>query len=662
MTAPLDGIRVLDFTRVLAGPHATRMLCDLGADVIKIEPPAGDLTRFTTPKVNGLSTYFVQQNAGKRNVSIDLGMPAGAALAADLAARCDVVVENYRPGVMARLGLDHVTLRSRHPRLVYASITGYGSSGPWTDRRAYAPVVGAEAGITKAQGDARGSAYTNDPFSHADVYTALEAASAILAALYRREHTGTGCWIDVSMAQTMLYVNEHLHDQLYDGAVDPSWIRSFAPGDYLVVETANGDLVTISGHPAERGTFELFVAAFGLDELRRRSDSAPSRRAWRTSASCASASLQRRPASPTPRRWSSGWRCTASPPARCATPASSPSRHGRRTAGRSPPSPTAATGRSASPTRRGASTTCRDRSPARRAYRGEDNRAVLADLLGYDDAAHRRAGGVRRAVEPPVRQAAERVPPQQGGTLEPGTLESGTLAIGTLLPGVLLPGTLLPPAHPASIGGCRTWSMMWTVASAVAIPAQVTRASPPLSTSTSPSSVTATGPLSESTDPAAASSSGDSAWPATTWALRIESSRSVSARIESRTFVGMWLKASLDGAKIVNGPAPASWSCSDEAATAAENVDSSSISATASATGRPATAAGSTPAQSLAGADAIPGGTVVADVCAAANVSDSAATRSSLRRFDAWGVSRSWRATVVQSWRFVVRCAAPDAG
>src|SRR5262245_30717773 len=242
------------------------MLRDLGADVIKIEPPAGDLTRFTTPKVNGLSTYFVQQNAGKRNVSIDLAVPAGAALAAELAVRCDVVVENYRPGVMTRLGLDHDTLRSRHPRLVYASITGYGSSGPWTDRRAYAPVVGAEAGITKAQGDARGSAYTNDPFSHADVYTALEAASAILAALYRRAHTGVGCWIDVSMAQTMLYVNEHLHDQLYDGADDPNWIRSFAPGDYLVVETANGDLVTISGHPAERGTFELFVAAFGLDE------------------------------------------------------------------------------------------------------------------------------------------------------------------------------------------------------------------------------------------------------------------------------------------------------------------------------------------------------------------------------------------------------------
>ena len=264
---PLTGIRVLDFTRVLAGPHAMRMLSDLGADVVKLEPPSGDLTRFTAPKVNGLATYFVQQNAGKRNISIDLSTAAGAALAAEIAERCDVVVENYRPGVMDRLGLGHATLRARQPRLVYASITGYGSTGPWTKRRAYAPVVGAEAGITKAQGDARGGIYANDVFSHADVYTALEAATAIVAALYRRELTGEGCWIDVSMAQTMLYVNEHLHDQLYDGDVDGGGIRSFAPGDHLVVSTANGDVVAISGHPAERGTFELFVAAFGLDEL-----------------------------------------------------------------------------------------------------------------------------------------------------------------------------------------------------------------------------------------------------------------------------------------------------------------------------------------------------------------------------------------------------------
>jgi len=267
MTGPLEGIRVLDFTRVLSGPHATRMLCDLGADVIKVEPPAGDMTRFSTPRRHGIATYFAQQNAGKRNVSIDLSRPEGAELARRLAERCDVVVENYRPGVMARLGLDFATLSPRNPRLVYASITGYGSTGPWVNRRAYAPVVGAETGVTKAQGDARGGHYANDPHSHADVYTSLEAASAVLAALYQRERTGTGQWIDVSMAETMLYVNEHLHDQLYDGPVEPDWIRSFRPGEYLVFTVASGELVVVSGHPAERGTFELFVRALGLVHL-----------------------------------------------------------------------------------------------------------------------------------------------------------------------------------------------------------------------------------------------------------------------------------------------------------------------------------------------------------------------------------------------------------
>ena len=119
------------------------------------------------------------------------------------------------------MGLGPDELRARNPRLVYVSISGYGATGPWVHRRAYAPVVGAEAGITKAQGDARGAAYANDAHSHADVYTGMEAAAAILAALYRREQTGSGQWIDISMAETFLYVNEHLHDQLYDGEVDP---------------------------------------------------------------------------------------------------------------------------------------------------------------------------------------------------------------------------------------------------------------------------------------------------------------------------------------------------------------------------------------------------------------------------------------------------------
>jgi crotonobetainyl-CoA:carnitine CoA-transferase CaiB-like acyl-CoA transferase len=264
---PLSGVRVLDLSRVLSGPHCTRMLADMGAEVIKIEPPAGDLTRFATPRRHGLSSYFVQQNVGKRNLSLDLATTDGAEILLSLAEHADVLVENYRPGVMARLGLDAETVRARNPRLIYASISGYGQTGPWVRRRAYAPVVEAETGIVASQGNARGGQLAKDPHSHADVYTSLETASAILAALYQRERTGEGQWVDVSMAETMLYVNEHLHDALWDGDDDPQWIRSFRPGDYLVLTVANGESLVVSGHPAERGTFDFFIAAMGRPEL-----------------------------------------------------------------------------------------------------------------------------------------------------------------------------------------------------------------------------------------------------------------------------------------------------------------------------------------------------------------------------------------------------------
>ena len=267
MNTPLEGIRVLDLTRVLSGPHCTRMLADLGAEVIKVEPPEGDLTRFSAPRINGLASYFVQQNVGKRNISIDLTRPGATDIVLDLVERCDVLVENFRPGVMARNGLGYDVVAARNPRIVYASISGYGATGPWVDRRAYAPVVGAESGITKSQGDARGGSYANDPQSHADVYTSLEACSAILAALIQRQRSARGQWIDVSMLQTMLYVNEHAHDELWDGPIGGDAVRSFRPGDYIVATVASGETVVISGHPADRGTFELFATALDRTDL-----------------------------------------------------------------------------------------------------------------------------------------------------------------------------------------------------------------------------------------------------------------------------------------------------------------------------------------------------------------------------------------------------------
>jgi len=264
---PLEGIRVLDFTRVLSGPHATRMLSDLGAEVIKVEPPMGDMTRFAMPRVNSLSSYFIQQNVGKKNISLDMTKPQAVELLKKLVSHCDIVIENFRPSVMHKMGLDYETLSQLNPRLIYTSITGYGATGSWTTRRAYAPVVNAESGITKHQGDVRGGQYANDPHSHGDVYTALEAASAILAALYQREHTGVGQYIDVSMAETMLYVNEHAHNQMWTGVEPVGEIRSFQPADYPVLTVADGSMVVVSGHPAERGTFDFFVAAMQQPEL-----------------------------------------------------------------------------------------------------------------------------------------------------------------------------------------------------------------------------------------------------------------------------------------------------------------------------------------------------------------------------------------------------------
>jgi len=264
---PLAGVRVLDLTRVLAGPHAGRMLLELGAEVIKVEPPEGDITRTTYPRVNSISSYFAQQNAGKRCVSIDMDHEAGRELVRQLADHCDVVIENFRPGVMDRLGLGYDVLRARNPKIIFASASGYGQTGPWVHRRAYAPVVGAESGFTMAQGDARGGDYANDAHSHADVYTALELGASVLAALFQRERTGRGDRIDVSMAQTMLYVNEHAHNHLWDDPVPEGVIRSFRPMDYPVLTAANGESVIISGHPAENKTFDFYMMSIGREDL-----------------------------------------------------------------------------------------------------------------------------------------------------------------------------------------------------------------------------------------------------------------------------------------------------------------------------------------------------------------------------------------------------------
>ena len=267
---PLVGVRVLDLTRVLSGPHCTRMLVDLGADVIKVEPPEGDATRVGFPKVASISTYFSQQNCGKQNISIDLRQPDGIALLLRLLDAVDVVVENFRPDVMDRLGLGWEVLRLRNPRLIYATITGYGSTGMWAGRRAYAPAVAAEMGTLSLTASALHGRTVSDPMSHPDVYAGLECFAGILAALYQRERTGRGQRVDVSMAETMLSVNEHVHWILQrdlDGVREDNLVPSYRTEEFPVVVAASGEQVLIAGHPAVEGTFQGFCALIGRPDL-----------------------------------------------------------------------------------------------------------------------------------------------------------------------------------------------------------------------------------------------------------------------------------------------------------------------------------------------------------------------------------------------------------
>ena len=218
MPLPLEGIRVVDFSRVLAGPHCAKTLLDLGAEVIKLEPPGGDLSRKAFPNHGEISGYYSQQNAGKRNLSIDLNAPGARDIALRLCDTADVIVENFRPGALAAFGLDYESVSARNPAVVYASISGYGQHGPFRSRMAYAPTVQAETGITAMTADhfERTGRLRSDSLSHADVYSGLHAAIAILACLTERERTGQGQYIDVAMAAVMLSVNERVHADLSD--------------------------------------------------------------------------------------------------------------------------------------------------------------------------------------------------------------------------------------------------------------------------------------------------------------------------------------------------------------------------------------------------------------------------------------------------------------
>ncbi len=254
----LQGIRVLDFSTTIAGPHCTRMLSDMGAEVIKIETEEGETMRTRPPVRDNCSTTFGGYNVGKKSVVLDLKSATGMEAVRKLVARVDVLVENFRPGVMRRLKLDQETLRRLNPKLIYCSISGYGQTGPSAELPAYAPVIHAASGYDMAHLAYQPGRQRPDycGIYHADILTGVYAYGAIASALVQRQQTGQGQHIDVSMLELMLSLtlNEVQGAQF---PIRPPQRPMFGPMEtsdgYVMVAIASEktfqNLVTVAGRP-----------------------------------------------------------------------------------------------------------------------------------------------------------------------------------------------------------------------------------------------------------------------------------------------------------------------------------------------------------------------------------------------------------------------------
>ena len=211
---PLDGLRVIDLTRVLSGPFCTMILGDLGADVIKIEPPKGDPVRAQGTMTEGHSGYFAGFNRNKRSVVLDLYSPAGKAALNRLLADADVLVENFRPGTLEKLGLTAAALKALNPRLIIASVNGYGSEGPYVDRPAFDFIAQAMSGFMGVNGEADGPPMRAAP-PVSDLIAGIYAAVGILAAVQGRERTGEGQTVEVAMVNGLLSLMAYLSSEYF---------------------------------------------------------------------------------------------------------------------------------------------------------------------------------------------------------------------------------------------------------------------------------------------------------------------------------------------------------------------------------------------------------------------------------------------------------------
>jgi len=262
---PLQGVRVLDLTRVLAGPAASLALADLGAEVLKIEPPGtGDDTRTFPPFRDDVSHYFISGNRGKKSIVVDLKTEAGVALIKDLAARCDILIENYRPDVMQRLGLGYETLAAINPRLIYCAISGFGLTGPLRDKPSFDIVVQALSGALSVNGEP-GGLPTKLGIPLGDLVGGVNGPIGILAALYERSVTGRGRLIDVSLLDGVIGMLGYLAQLAFFTGEDPKPQGSQHPNlvPYGVFPASDGSIIIAC---LTNAFWERICKALGLQE------------------------------------------------------------------------------------------------------------------------------------------------------------------------------------------------------------------------------------------------------------------------------------------------------------------------------------------------------------------------------------------------------------
>jgi crotonobetainyl-CoA:carnitine CoA-transferase CaiB-like acyl-CoA transferase len=263
---PLSGLLVADFSRILAGPYATMLLADLGADVVKVESPGGDDTRSWQPPVrDGVSTYYLAVNRNKRSIALDLKDPDELELAQELARRADVLVENFRPGGLARFGLDYETVAEGNSKLIYASISGFGSGPGGADLPGYDLIVQAISGLMSLTGDPDGEPYRAG-ISVFDVMAGLHATIGVLSALNERHETGRGQHVEVNLLSSALSGLVNQSSAYVAGGVVPHRMGNSHPSlfPYEPLPCADGELIITAGN---NGQFRKLVEVLGIPEL-----------------------------------------------------------------------------------------------------------------------------------------------------------------------------------------------------------------------------------------------------------------------------------------------------------------------------------------------------------------------------------------------------------